>query len=127
MNLKAPKISSPFSSRTEEDKEILNERLNLYKDKLDDQWTDVKADFASHGKRAAIIGGVILGVYGLFSLIVPEAEEEKEERTEEIKVNKAGVSVSGAIQSLLWAAAMGWAKQKFVDFVVADNSEDSVK
>lgn len=130
MNLKAPKISSPFSSKTEEEKEILNQRLNLYKDKLDDQWTDIKSDLAGHGKRAAVIGGVVLGVYGLLNLILPEADEdiaEAEERKEHPAPSKSrtaqsGLSLSGALQSLLWTVAMSWAKEKVKDFVTADKS-----
>lgn len=123
MNLKAPKISSPFSSNTEEDKVVLHERLNLYKEQLDDQWSDVKSSLTEHGKRAAVIGGVVLGVYGLFSLLVPPKKEEQKER--EVKKKTAGLTVAGALQSLIWAAAMSWAKQKVADFVVAENTENS--
>lgn len=133
MNLKAPKIGSPFSSNTEEEKEVLSQRLNLYKDKLDDQWSDMKSDIAEHGKRAAIIGGVILGVFGIVNAILPEADDEFEE--EEIvsskpvpdKANRAGlgVPIAGVVQSLLWTVAMSWAKQKMKDFVVADKSADT--
>ncbi|MFA7473440.1 MAG: hypothetical protein WCY86_11095 [Spirosomataceae bacterium] len=123
MNLKAPKLSSPFSSNTEEEKVILNERLNLYKEKLDDQWEDVKSNLFEHGKRAAVIGGVILGVYGLFNLLVPKEEEDREEVKTKKSVKNSGLSLSGALQSILWAAAMGWAKQKVVDYVVADHTD----
>ncbi len=126
MNLRAPKISTPFTSRTEEEKDVLNERLNLYKDKLDDQLSGIKSDLSEYGKRAAIIGGVILGVYGLLNLILPEADDEEPLRSaEEIApAKKAGIGVplAGAIQSILWTVAMSWAKEKVKDFVVADKS-----
>src|SRR5690606_38181553 len=104
MNLKAPKLSSPFSSNTEEEKVILNERLNLYKEKLDYQGEDVKSNLFEHGKRAAVIGGVIVGVYGLFILLVPKEEEDRQEVKTKKSVKNAGLSLSGALQSILWAA-----------------------
>lgn len=132
MNLKAPKIGNPFSSNVEEEKEALNQRLNLYKDKLEDQWTELRTDLAEHGKRAAIIGGVVLGVYGLMNLILPKADEEEEQeeqavarRERPVKEQKAGLSLSGAVQSLLWTVAMSWAKEKVKDFVVADKSANT--
>ena len=130
MNLKAPKIGSPFSSNTEEEKEVLSQRLNLYKDKLDDQWSEIKKDVAVHGTRAAIIGGVILGVYGLVNALLPEADEDEHELAQQASPQptrqaKAGLPISGAIQSLLWTVAMSWAKQKVKDFVVADKSVDT--
>lgn len=133
MNLKAPKISTPFSSPTEEEKEALKERLNLYKDRLDDQWTDIKSDFAGHAKRAAVIGGVILGVYGLLDLVLPKPQEEEETEFPEIKAGRPkvkssgpgmGVHLAGAMQSLLWTVAMSWAKEKVKDFVVAGKPAD---
>lgn len=133
MNLKALKIGNPFSSNTEEEKEALNQRLNLYKDKLDDQWTELRSDFAEHGKRAAIIGGVVLGVYGLMNLILPKADDEEESEqlqaaarpSRPVKEKQAGLSLSGAVQSLLWTVAMSWAKEKVKDFVVADKSANT--
>ena len=131
MNLKAPKIASPFSSRTEEEKEELNQRLNLYKDKLDDQWSDMKSSLAGYGKRAAIIGGVVLGVYGLMNLVLPEADDEEEDeiaavsRPERSRVKEAGMSIAGAVQSILWTVAMSWAKDKVRDFVFADKSAET--
>lgn len=130
MNLKAPKIGSPFSSRTEEEKEILNQRLNLYKDKLDDQWSDMKSDFVEHGKRAAIIGGVVLGVFGIMNALLPDPDDEPAEQTEVRQAPDAtrarlGVPLAGAIQSLLWTVAMSWAKQKVADFVVATKPADT--
>ena len=125
MNLKAPKISAPFTSSTEEEQEVLNERLNLYKDKLDDQWSGIKHDLSEYGKRAAVIGGVVLGVYGLLNLILPEADDEESHRTTDVApVRKAGLGVplAGAVQSILWTMAMSWAKEKVRDFVVADKS-----
>ncbi len=125
MNLRAPKMSTPFTSRTEEEKDVLNERLNLYKDKLDDQWSGIKSDLSEYGKRAAVIGGVILGVYGLLNLILPEADDEPQHSAEEIApAKKAGIGVplAGAIQSILWTVAMSWAKERVKDFVVADKS-----
>lgn len=125
MNLKAPKISPPFTSSTEEEKEVLSERLNLYKDKLDDQWSGIKHDLSAYGKRAAIIGGVVLGVYGLLNLVLPDADDEEPRNTAEaVPVRKAGLGVplAGAIQSILWTVAMSWAKEKVRDFVVADKS-----
>ena len=124
MNLRAPKISPPFTSSTEEEKDVLSERLNLYKDKLDDQWSGIKHDLSEYGKRAAIIGGVVLGVYGLLNLILPEADDDEELHVVEDRrpVKKAGIGVplAGAIQSILWTVAMNWAKEKVRDFVVAD-------
>ncbi len=126
MNLRAPKISTPFTSSTEEEKEVLNERLNLYKDKLDDQWSGIKSDLSEYGKRAAIIGGVVLGVYGLLNLILPAADDDEEQYEAAVAApaKKAGLGVplAGAIQSILWTVAMSWAKEKVRDFVVADKS-----
>ncbi len=127
MNLRAPKISPPFTSSTEEEKDVLSERLNLYKDRLDDQWSGIKSDLSEYGKRAAVIGGVVLGVYGLLNLILPDADDEEEPRRSPADagpVKKAGIGIplAGAIQSILWTVAMNWAKEKVKDFVVADKS-----
>ncbi len=125
MNLRAPKISPPFASSTEEEKEVLSERLNLYKDKLDDQWSGIKNDLSEYGKRAAIIGGVVLGVYGLLNLVLPDADDEELHSAVDVSpVRKAGIGIplAGAIQSILWTVAMSWAKEKVKDFVVADKS-----
>ena len=126
MNLKAPKMSPPFTSSTEEEKDVLHERLNLYKDKLDGQWSGIKHDLSEYGKHAALIGGAVLGVYGLLNLILPEAEEDEIERmaADMTTPKKAGIGVplAGAIQSILWTVAMDWAKGKVMDFIVADKS-----
>lgn len=135
MSLKPPKISNPFSSNTEEEKEVLSQRLSLYKDKLEDQWTDMKSDVATHARHAAVIGGVVLGVYALLNLVLPAADDEGEEDIYEEEIAKpaskpaaaanAGFPMASAIKSLLWTVAMSWAREKVKDFVVADKSADS--
>lgn len=128
-----PKMTSPFSSSTEDDKEVLNQKLELYRQKLTNQWTDVKEEVVSKGKNAAVIGGVVLGTYALMEVLLPKADDEEIPNPAPKKIQapkisestkKAGMDLSGALQSILWAAAMAWAKKKVTEFVVAERQSN---
>ncbi len=128
MKIDSNKITSPFSSRTVEEKQVLSERLEQYKEQLNSQWLEVKEDAIDYGKKAAVISGIILGVYGLMELVLPAADEDRKSdtavrRKPEVS-RQAGFSVGNAFQSILWAAAMAWAKKKVTDFVVAEKPSD---
>ena len=132
----ATKIAPPFASNTEDEKEELSQKLEMYKEKLSSQWTDMKDDAISTGKNAAVIGGVVIGVYALMETILPKATDDKKKVTlptpKKIKSvaatpsknKQAGLDIAGAVQGILWAAAMAWAKKKVTEFVVAERKSD---
>ena len=71
------KLSKPFSSNTDAEKEDLLKEADLYRDKLEVQWDDLKKDATDYGKQALIIGGVVASTYLLLEAVLPK-EKSKE-------------------------------------------------
>lgn len=122
-----PKIIQPFSSDTREDLIELSERAEHYKQKLDTQWDVLKKEAGNYGSKALIIGGVTAGVYLVMNALLPrEDDEEAFEAAAPQPRNQSGPALGSAIKSLIWAAALGLAKQKISDYI-ASKSETGTK
>lgn len=127
------KLSKPFSSDTETEKEDLLREADLYRGKLATQWDELKHDAADYGKQALIIGGVVVGTYLLMEAILPEAKKKEKaynDVPEEPVVKKVTVkkpnkfAVGEVVQSLVWTLAVGWARQKLKNFIADDQESD---
>ena len=126
------KLSKPFSSDTDLEKESLMYEANLYRDKLEDQWGDLKTDARQYGKQALIIGGVVTTTFLVVNALLPDNKKKSKEfkikdaerqqlAIKEVKVKKSKEStVRSAIQSLAWTLAIGWARQKLEKYIADD-------
>jgi hypothetical protein len=119
------KITKPFSSDTDKDKEGLLQDADLYRDKLETQWSGLKKEATQYGKQALVIGGVVATTFVVMNALLPKGKKKKEILVEPVKpVEKEKVSeiktqsaVGQAVQSLAWTLAVGWARQKLKHFM----------
>lgn len=127
------KLSKPFSSDTETEKEDLLKEADLYKDRLELQWDNLKQDASGYGKQALIIGGVVVTTYILLEAILPNAKKkEKIEIAEPVRPvlqqtvpkRKSKFAVGEAVQSLVWTLAVGWARKKLENYIADDHESD---
>ncbi|WP_138480716.1 hypothetical protein [Dyadobacter bucti] len=127
------KLTKPFSSDTDLDKRDLQQDAELYRDKLELQWSDLKHDATNYGKQALVIGGVIATTYVIMNAVLPDykkgkktVEEEPEIRVEKKKSSKkkAQFAVGQAVQSLAWTLAVGWARQKLKHLIADDQKTE---
>jgi hypothetical protein len=114
------KITKPFSSDTDQEKKELLLDADLYKDKLELQWSDLKKDATTYGKQALVIGGVVATTFLVMNAVLPKNKKDKEKSVEpiipvqknKISKKKTQFAVGQAVQSLAWTLAVGWARQK---------------
>ena len=125
------KLSKPFSSDTDQDKQDLLQEADLYKNKLENQWDDLKKDASGYGKQALIIGGVLTTTYLVLNALLPTPKEkvsvklkEKPERKKTVIKKKSKFAVGDAVQSLAWTLAVGWARQKLKNYIADDQTPD---
>lgn len=114
------KITKPFSSDTDKEKEGLLQDADLYRDKLENQWEGLKVEATQYGKQALVIGGVVATTFLVMNALLPKVKKKKEVivepemavvKTEVTKI-KTQSAVGQAVQSLAWTLAVGWARQK---------------
>jgi len=121
------KITKPFSSDTDKDKQDLMLDADLYRDKLELQWNDLKTDATQYSKQAMIIGGVLVTSFILLKAVLPKGKKHKNseedylfgEEKKKYHKKKSKFAVGQAVQSLAWTLAVGWARQK-LKHVIAD-------
>lgn len=124
------KITKPFSSDTDKDKQDLLLDADIYRDKLENQWSELKTDATEYGKKALVIGGVVATTFVVMNAFLPKSKKDKEKeaaknRNEEaqenqlhlisekrLKKEKRQSQVGQAVQSLAWTLAVAWARQK---------------
>ncbi|MHA4736776.1 hypothetical protein [Dyadobacter sp. MSC1_007] len=114
------KITKPFSSDTDKEKEELLQDADLYRDKLEGQWEGLKSEATQYGKQALVIGGVMATTFLVMNALLPKVKKKKEivwepeEPVIKTKVTKVKTqsAVGQAVQSLAWTLAVGWARQK---------------
>lgn len=118
------KITKPFSSDTDKDKEDLLHDADLYRDKLEVQWNGLKQEATEYGKQALVIGGVLATTFVVMNALLPKEKKKKEIYIEPVEPEKIKVSeiktqsaVGQAVQSLAWTLAVGWARQKLKHFI----------
>ncbi|WP_025762996.1 hypothetical protein [Dyadobacter tibetensis] len=135
------KISAkPFSSDTEAQKQELEMEVGLFKDRLDQQLEGLKEEASEVGKKALIVGGIVVGTYLVMNALLPKEKEEKSEsennkdevyfvETEEIPVSKSKKRVKKGTQDVLkaaqgiaWTLAVGWARKQLLNYIAADPS-----
>jgi hypothetical protein len=124
-----PEISQPFSTDTQSEQEELKNLVEIYRQRLENQWADLKENAAQYGKQALVIGGVLLTAYLLLEALLPKNDEKEEVKEEELKVIKpkkeAGFSIGGAIQGLAWTLAANWAQQKLIHYMQEDQGTNA--
>ncbi|WP_353722274.1 hypothetical protein [Dyadobacter sp. 676] len=118
------KITRPFSSDTDKDKEGLLQDADLYREKLETQWSGLKKDATEYSKQALVIGGVVVTTFLVMNALLPKGKKKKEILVEPVKPVEKEVSkiktqsaVGQAVQSLAWTLAVGWARQKLKHFI----------
>lgn len=92
-------IVPPKTSR-EERKELLQESIDKYLGAIETQIGDLK----KVGKNALVIGGIIVAVYAITELLLPEGKEEKQE-SEPLPIIEPEKEKEG--DSMLWSAMKG--------------------
>jgi Na+/glutamate symporter len=117
----------PFSSDTDKTKHDLLLDADIYRDKLENQWSDLKVEATTYGKQALVIGGVIATTFVVMNAFLPKSKKDKEKELEKkrekdnelllisqkrLKKEKSQSQVVQAVQSLAWTLAVGWARQK---------------
>jgi cell division protein FtsL len=111
----------PFSSDTDKDKQDLLQDADIYRDKLEHQWSDLKTEATGFGKQALVIGGVVATTYLVMNALLPKSKKTTEEsqpeelvlvEKDQFKKHKSQSSVGQAIQSIAWTLAVGWARKK---------------
>ncbi|GGM74685.1 hypothetical protein GCM10010967_02720 [Dyadobacter beijingensis] len=117
------KITKPFSSDTDKDKEGLLQDADLYREKLETQWSGLKQEATEYGKQALVIGGVVATTFVVMNALLPKGKKKEilvepvkpvEKKVTKIKTQSA---VGQAVQSLAWTLAVGWARQKLKHFI----------
>jgi hypothetical protein len=123
------KVTKPFSSDTDRDKQELLLDETLYRERLENQWNALKTDATEYGKQALVIGGVLATTFVVMNAFLPkskkdiqrELEKKREEEQEnqlllisqkKLKKEKKQSQVGQAVQSLAWTLAVTWARQK---------------
>lgn len=113
------KVTKPFSSDTDKEKEGLLQDADLYRDKLETQWSGLKQEATTYGKQALVIGGVVVTTFVVMNALLPKGKKKKEILVEPVKPVEKKVTkietqsaVGQAVQSLAWTLAVGWARQK---------------
>ena len=131
------KITKPFSSDTDKDKQDLLLDADLYKDKLELQWSGLKSDATTYGKQALIIGGVVASTFIVLNAVLPKSKKDKRAEAE-AKAQEAReafeskyeakqeqkFAVGAAVQSLAWTLAVGWARQKLKHLIADDRKTE---
>ena len=126
-------LSKPFSSDTEEDMQVLIHDASVYRDKLEGQWDDLKTDAKQYGKHALIIGGVVTTTFLVLNALLPDTKKkgspvklvESEPVRKKVKVkSQSQNTVVGAVQSLAWTLAVGWARQKLKNYIADDRNSN---
>lgn len=119
----------PFSSDTDKTKQDLLLDAEIYRDKLESQWSDLKTDATTYGKQALVIGGVLATTFVVMNAFLPKTKKDKEKELEKarqkerdnelllishkkLKEEKKQSQVVQAVQSLAWTLAVGWARHK---------------
>ncbi|WP_337043156.1 hypothetical protein [Emticicia sp. 17c] len=91
----------PPKTNREERKEVLQESIDKYLGAIETQIGDLK----KVGKNALVIGGIIVAVYALTELLLPEGE--KRETTTEPEPLPVAPEPEKAHDSMLWATMKG--------------------
>ncbi|WAC11547.1 hypothetical protein [Dyadobacter pollutisoli] len=123
------KITKPFSSDTDQDKKELLQDADLYRDKLESQWSDLKKDATEYGKQALVIGGVVATTFLVMNAVLPKNKKKSEEpiiptQKGKISKKKTQFAVGQAVQSLAWTLAVGWARQKLKHFIADERKTE---
>lgn len=127
------KLSKPFSSDTDQEKQDLLQEADLYKDRLEHQWDGLKKDATQYGKQALIIGGVVTTTFIVLNALLPDTKKKEGIKLKEKPViknkkslnnKKSKFAVGDAVKSLAWTLAVAWARQKLKNYVADDQKPD---
>lgn len=90
----------PPKTNREERKELLQESIDKYLGAIETQIGDLK----KVGKNALVIGGIIVAVYAITELLLPEGKEEKQD-SEPLAIAEPEPEKEG--DSMLWSVLKG--------------------
>ena len=71
------KVTKPFSSDTDRDKQELQLDAEVYREKLETQWHGLKTDATAYGKQALVIGGVVATTFVVMNALLPKTKKDK--------------------------------------------------
>lgn len=121
--------AKPFSSDTVRQKELVKEKAQVYRQKVDAQWQELQTDARHYGKQALVIGGVFAGVYVVMNALLPSDEEEQIDEVKDqvrfVAPERKSSSVGKALGGLAISFAIGWARQKLSHYVEAEKKTDA--
>lgn len=92
----------PPKTNREERKELLQESIDKYLGAIETQIGDLK----KVGKNALVIGGIIVAVYAITELLLPDGKEEKQS-DEPLLLTEPEPAREKEGDSLLWGALKG--------------------
>ncbi len=92
----------PPKTNREERKELLQESIDKYLGAIETQIGDLK----KVGKNALVIGGIIVAVYAITELLLPEGKEEKHD-IEPLAIAEPEPEKEKEGDSMLWSALKG--------------------
>ena len=92
----------PPKTNREERKELLQESIDKYLGAIETQIGDLK----KVGKNALVIGGIIVAVYAITELLLPDGKEEKQANEPLLLTEPEPVKEKEG-DSMLWAAMKG--------------------
>ena len=106
--------------------------VDLYKEKLEEQWEGLKANATDYGKQALVIGGIVTATYVVMNAILPK--DKKKVKVDKVKLNaksdtnqffkKGSQDVLKAAQSIGWTLAVGWARKKLMNYIADDQKSN---
>jgi hypothetical protein len=110
----------PPKTNREERKELLQESIDKYLGAIETQIGDLK----KVGKNALVIGGIIVAVYAITELLLPDGEEEKQAdkpllltEPEPVKEKEENSMVWGAIKGAATSVLLAVAKEKLMELI----------
>ena len=110
----------PPKTNREERKELLQDSIDKYLGAIETQIGDLK----KVGKNALVIGGIIVAVYAITELLLPDGEEEKQtneplllSEPEPVKEKEGDSLIWGALKGAATSVLLAVAKEKLMELI----------
>lgn len=109
----------PPKTNREERKELLQESIDKYLGAIETQIGDLK----KVGKNALVIGGIIVAVYAITELLLPEGEEKQADEPlllpepEPAKEKEGDSLLWGALKGAATSVLLAVAKEKLMELI----------
>lgn len=117
----------PPKTNREERKELLQESIDKYLGAIETQIGDLK----KVGKNALVIGGIIVAVYAITELLLPEGEEKQSNEPlllaepEPAKEKEGDSILWGALKGAATSVLLAVAKEKLMELIEHLTTKDA--